>query len=307
MLSIDSHPLPAARHAALIGAAIGIGAGDSRTALGPQQLLRAGVVEDLLAAGASAHWVKTLLPMLSSPRQDLYDRVAEFGTRLAQAVAGSLVRRQLPIVLGGDHSCAIGTWSGVAKGIASLGDSPEFGLIWVDAHKDAHTPDTTPSGNIHGMPLAALLGRGDARLTEIGGPAPKVKPEHVVLVGARSYESGEADLLRELGVQVYYMHDIARDGMDVVMRRAILQASRARHGFGVTFDLDAIDPRDAPGIGSPEADGIRGDDAVLAMQQLAARTDLLAMEVVEYNPTLDEDGRTARLTRALLRAALLGS
>jgi ornithine--oxo-acid transaminase len=214
----------------------------------------------------------------------------------------TLAQQRLPVVLGGDHSGAIGTWKGAAQALAGSGP---VGLLWIDAHLDAHVPGTSPSGNIHGMPLAVLLGHGDPRLTGIANGI-SLQPQHVCVVGPHSYEPAEAAFLRSVGVRVYDMDEIARRGLGAVVREALQIVSAASAGFGVTIDLDAIDPREAPGVGTPVPGGLRTEDLASALAQLHARADLVALEIVEYDPAHDSDGATVRVVERLLRAVLHG-
>jgi arginase len=228
--------------------------------------------------------------------------VADFTPRLADTVRDAIGRGQFPVVIGGDHSCAVGTWSGVAQAWHSRG---QVGLIWIDAHLDSHTPATSDSQAPHGMPLAALLGHGDARLTSVYGWAGKLQAHHVVVIGARSYEHGEASLLRRLGVRVMTMAEVRTRGMAACMAEAISIVSADTVGYGVTFDIDVLDPRDAPGVGSPVENGIRLDDALAGLDQVADDPALLGFELVEYNPALDDAAlTTATACDALLAGAL---
>jgi arginase len=196
----------------------------------------------------------------------------------------------LPVVIGGDHSCAIGTWKGIARALAPRGP---LGLVWIDAHMDAHTPETSPSGMLHGMPLACLLGHGDPRLAL--EPAAALDPGRLCLVGVRSFESGEASLLERLGVRVFRMREIERRGLAPVMAEALAIARNGSGGYGVSLDLDAIDPRDAPGVGTAVRHGIRAAELRELFGRLAQDPALDALEIAEYNPARDRGGATARL------------
>jgi len=229
--------------------------------------------------------------------------VADFTPRLANTLKEAVGQGHFPVVIGGDHSCAIGTWSGVADAWRARG---KIGLIWIDAHLDSHTPDTSDSQAPHGMPLAALLGHGDTQLTHVYEWAAKLQADHVVVIGARSYESGEASLLERLGVRVMNIDEVKARGMASCMTEAIGIVSRGTVGYGVTFDVDALDPRDAPGVGSPVEDGIRLADAVEGLAVAAKDTRLLGFELVEYNPTLDDAALTTAAACDALLAAGLG-
>lgn len=193
-------------------------------------------------------------------------------------------------VIGGDHSCAIGTWSGLSH---SLRDTGPMGLIWVDAHMDSHTPETTESGNIHGMPLATLLGYGDTLLTSIGDSKPKILPEHVCLIGIRSFEEDEAKLLASLNVSVMTMNEVNDIGMDAAIKEALRIVKNGTCGFGISIDVDGFDPVDAPGTGIHEANGLHADDFLRAISQ--CREDLLGVEIAEYDPNRDIDDKTQTL------------
>jgi arginase len=222
-------------------------------------------------------------------------------TRLALSVEKTLDSGYFPLVVGGDHSCAIGTWSGVHRWMGNRG---ELGLIWIDAHMDSHTFATTPSGALHGMPLACLLGYGDKQLTGIGTGLPKLHPEHVCLLGARSFEAGEAKLLKQLGVRVITMEEIRTRGIEATLAEALDIARNGTAGYGVSLDLDVLDPAEEPGVGSPEPNGLSCLELERAMHQLRHDSTLLAMEIVEYNPHHDRNFITANAAGILFRAAL---
>jgi ornithine--oxo-acid transaminase len=284
----------------IVGVACGLGARDPRCATGPDVLRSTRLLARLQARGFKAVWADTIRPAASE--NDAVKAVADTAARLARRVESILQHEGFPVILGGDHSCAIGTWKGVAK---ALGTKGGIGLIWIDAHMDAHTPETSPSGALHGMPLACLLGYGDPALIAIAGHV-RLDPRHVCLVGVRSFEAGEAELIKRLGVRVYYMHDIAQRGLEEVMREALRHVQRDTAGFGVTIDLDALDPTDAPGVSTPVPGGIAVDHLTAALAQLAHQPALLAMEIVEYNPYADRHAATAGLVSELLDAALAG-
>jgi ornithine--oxo-acid transaminase len=285
-------PQQGTRPVRILGVASGLGAESSGCADGPAQLRLAGV--DAQLAG---QWGETLHPD-PAPDEPASAAVCRLSDRLARAVAGAMRDGATPLVLGGDHSAAMGTWRGVAE--AARGP---VGLIWIDAHLDAHTPETSHTGRLHGMPLAALLGQGgDALCVEHAALA----PEHVCVIGVRSFEPEEAALLAALGVRVYPMREIAQRGLETVLDEALARVRRGTVGYGVTLDLDAIDPADAPGVTTPVARGLRAAALVPALAALAREARPLAVEIAEYDPHRDRDGATARLV-AQAATALLGA
>ncbi|MBD8014871.1 MULTISPECIES: arginase [Planococcus] len=201
-----------------------------------------------------------------------------------------------PLVLGGDHSIAIGTLSGISERHENLG------VIWYDAHADMNTSETSPSGNIHGMPLAASFGHGHEKLTNIRGYSPKVKPENIVIIGARSVDPGERQLIKEHGIRVYSMHEIDKMGMNAVIEDSIryLKEERKTDAVHLSLDLDGIDPMYTPGVGTPVPGGISYRESHLAMEMLFDADIITSAEFVEVNPILDEKNRTADVAVALI-------
>jgi arginase len=287
---------------ALIGAASGWGAGFRHTEDGPVALRDLGLADWLRAAGVEAEW----RDMIASEQhwhddaqagtERIFDLVARHNIALADAVARAMLDGDFPLVLGGDHAIAMGTWGGVAAGIRGR----NFGLIWMDAHLDAHTTRTTPSMNPHGMPAAALLGYGDARFRRLCGGA--LRPEHLCYIGVRSYEPEEMALLRRLGVRIMAMPEVKSRGMESCLAEARDIATRGTAGFGLTIDLDGFDPEDAPGIGLKCDDGLRAAPTIAALRGLADHPKLRAIEIVEYIPEFDQELRTAHLVRDLIVA-----
>ena len=221
---------------------------------------------------------------------------------LAERVERVLQAGELPLTLGGDHSIAIGSISGFASHCRKKNTNP--GLIWFDAHADMNTPETTPSGNIHGMPLAVLLGYGAPELTNIAGFAPKLDPALCVHVGARDIDRDERELVGKLGLRFMTMREIDERGMSACMDEAIEIASRASGGYAVTFDVDALDPGDAPGSGTLVRGGLTYREAHLAMEKIADAGGMRSLEVVEINTTLDINNKTAELGVELILSAL---
>lgn len=273
----------------IIGYACGFGAGNQGCADGPSYLLEKEFVKN----------IQLLQPKFF---EDKYQIVAEHCTALAKLTAQFTRDKKFFTVIGGDHTCAIGTWSGVSNAIRTKGD---LGLIWIDAHLDAHTPQTTPSGNIHGMPVAALLGYGHSSLIEILDRHPKIKPENFCFIGARSYEADEHALIKKLNVRTFYMPEIQKLGFEEVFKQALLHVNKNTAGYGISLDLDAIDPIEAPGVGSPEKNGLIKEDVCRVLgahlKECAQNSRLCGFEIAEYNPHRDKDNLTAKIVHDLLQ------
>ena len=284
------------RQIELIGAAWGLGGAHPGCAEAPERLVPL-VEARLRDCGASIVQGPHLAPYPNERRKQV--AVSRLCGRLASVVAQSRREGRLPCVIGGDHSCAAGTWCGVARGMEG-----DLGLVWVDAHMDAHTPGTSHTGRLHGMPLAWLLGQDDDPLYGLG--AGVVKPQHVCLVGVRSYEPEEDERLRRLGVRVIFMDEVRSRGIDAVLDEALDIATAGTSGFGVSIDLDVITPEEAPNVGTPVAGGVTSVELARALQDVAGRPALAAIELVEYSPRLDRDGLTGRVAIDLLGAALCG-
>jgi arginase len=222
-------------------------------------------------------------------------------TKSADLVLKTLEAGKIPLVLGGDHSVAAGTVAGVAEFYRR--QNQKIGLIWIDAHSDMNTPDSSPSGNVHGMPLAAIMGLGPAELGNIFNFSPKVHPENCVLVGIRDVDAIEKENIRKAGVEVFTMRDIDERGMRSVMEEALRMAGRGTAGYHVSLDMDWIDPEDAPGVGTPVWGGATYREAHLAMEIIADHGRLLSLEIVEVNPVIDEHNQTADLAVELSLSA----
>ncbi|GAB4075190.1 arginase [Barrientosiimonas marina] len=221
-------------------------------------------------------------------------QVADSNQKLAEMVDQEIHKDRFPLVLGGDHSMAIGSMAGIAKNYENLG------VIWYDAHGDLNSGDTSPSGNIHGMPLAVSLGIGHEKLTRILNYAPKVKPENIVIIGARLLDPPEKALLQELGITVYSMHEVDRLGMPYVMNEAISSLKQRTDGVHLSLDLDGLDPAEAPGVGTPVLGGLSYRESHLAMEMLSEADILTSAEFVEVNPILDDQNKTASLAVGLM-------
>jgi arginase len=299
-----NQPQPRPRPATVIGVASGLGARDPRCRDGPAALAQNDLLARLAARGVALSWRSTLEGH-SHPGQSRFRAIAQVSNRLAREVDSAIRAGEFPVVIGGDHSCAIGTWSGAAQAVADRGP---LGLVWIDAHMDSHTPATSHSGMPHGMPLAALLGQGASR--ELAADVAEMlhegqlAPRHICLVGVRSHEPEEEALLDRLGVRIVHMEEVDARGLEAVMREAVGIARDETAGYGITLDLDALDPRDAPGVGTPVRGGIAAGALVDALACCAGDPALVAFEVVEYNPHRDIEGRTARVVEDLIAAAL---
>ena len=285
------------RQIELIGAAWGLGGPEPGCAEAPAALMPM-IAAEFQRCGVSVQSGPILSPSRTERRRQL--AVSKLCGLLASAVADSVQRGQLPCVLGGDHSCAGGTWTGVARAIKG-----DLGLVWIDAHMDAHTPRTSHTGRLHGMPLAWLLGEDDDPL--YGLTTGVIEPKHVALIGVRSFEPEEKVRLEHLGVRVIYMEEVARRGIGSVLDEAVAIATRGTKAFGVSIDLDVVTPDEAPAVGTPVPDGVRGTELGRALEGIGARNNLAAIELVEYTPRLDPTGSTARVAVDLLVSALCRS
>jgi arginase len=286
----------------LFGVRSGIGGRDPGASGAADDLRATGLASRLSAGGLDARWGEVFqVPRM--PANDPTAAMARVNPLVAQAVCEAGRSGATPFVIGGDHSCAVGTWSGVHAAHRSRGP---LGLLWIDAHLDSHTPETSHTGLIYGMPLAALLGHGDAPFTDCLVPGPKLLPEHVCVFGARSYEPEEQALLDRIGVRVIGMAEIERRGVVASLDEALRIVRRARGGYGITIDMDALDPRDAPGVGTPAAGGLRAAQLVPALQVVGEDDALRGLEIAEYNPRRDRRGVTRQHVMALA-ASVLGA
>jgi arginase len=282
------------RQIELIGAAWGLGGADPGCAQAAEALIPL-LAQSLMSCGAQVLLGPVLHPMPGERRREA--AVSRLCGLLASSVAQAMRQARLPCVIGGDHSCAGGTWSGVARALQG-----KLGLVWVDAHMDSHTPATSHTGRLHGMPLAWLLGQSDDAL--YGLAAGVVDPSQVALIGVRSYEPEEKERLDRLGVRVFHIEEVRSRGLSAVFAEALAIASRGTSAFGISIDLDAVTPEEAPGVGTPVPDGLPARELAEVLRSVAMRCDLAAMELVEYLPRLDPDGRSARVAVDLMVAAL---
>ena len=296
------------RRIRIIGVPLDLGASRRGVDMGPSAVRVAGLEARLEALGhqvADGGNIRVEIAetqAAGSQNARFLKQIAETCTRTAEAVVKTLEDGLTPLLLGGDHSLAAGSISGVAHFFRR--QSQSIGVLWLDAHSDINTPESSPSGNVHGMPLAALLGLGPEPLANIFGYSPKIAPENTVLIGLRDIDAGERENIRRAGVAaVYTMRDIDERGMRTVMEEALGVAGRGTAGYHVSLDMDWIDPEDAPGVGTPVRGGATYREAHLAMEIIADHGRLLSFEIVEVNPVIDEHNRTADLAVELACSA----
>ena len=289
-----------------------LGAGRRGVDMGPSAMRLANLNEKLASLGYVVEDLGNVMvdqPETSpvGPANARYlPQIAHTCTRLAEMVRKAADGGRVPVVLGGDHSAAIGTVAGMSRHFRKRGRKAgkKIGLIWIDAHADMNTPESSPSGNVHGMPLACCIGLGPRELTRIGGYAPKVEPGSVAIVGLRSVDDVERQNVRGAGVHPFTMRDIDERGLRSVVQEAIEIVSAGTAGFHLSFDMDAVDPREAPGVGTPVRGGITYREAHLAMEIVCDSGLMASMEVVEVNPVIDEVNRTALLAVELVMSAM---
>jgi arginase len=288
----------------LIGVPMDLGADRRGVDMGPSAIRYSDLGAKLSALGHDVSDLNTLhvpgpeVRAPGDPRLKYLEPILKAADELARLVQARVAAGSLPIILGGDHSISLGSASGAANARGPIG------LIWFDAHGDFNTTETSPSGNIHGMILGALCGYGDPRLVNVAGGGPHLDPRRVAIVGARDLDAGEKELLREAGVRVLTMTDIDRRGMADVTNEAIAVASEGSNGFHVSFDLDVVDPTEAPGVGTPVPGGITYREAHLAMELVAETGRLTSLDLVEVNPILDRENHTALLATELALSAV---
>ena len=292
----------------ILGVPLGYGASMAGVDIGPAALRVARLNQRIARLGYSVHDLGDMRlerPQSFPEVDDKLKYVREISNaceQLAKEVEAILEAKQFPLILGGDHSIAIGSFAGVVSHYKKQDET--IGLLWFDAHADINTPETTPSGNIHGMPLAALLGLGAPELTNVGGFAPKLDPKLCVHVGARDIDTGERELIRKLGIRFFTMREIDERGMSACMDDAIAIASRGTGGYAVTFDVDVLDPGDAPGSGTLVRGGLTYREAHLGMEKIAEAGGMRSLEIVEINTALDVNNKTAELGVELILSAL---
>lgn len=289
----------------IVGAPMDLGQLRRGVDMGPSAIRYAGVVERLESLGYQVNDLGDIEigrdRLTTDPLTGLrnLEAVVQASTKIADKVDKIMKEGSFPLVLGGDHSIAIGTLAGISKYFKRLG------VIWFDAHGDLNTPETSPSGNIHGMPLAVSLGLGETTLTQIGGYCPKIQPENIVIIGARSLDEGEKRLIKEKGIKVYTMHEIDRLGIPKVIEETIAYFKDRTDGVHLSLDLDGLDPLYAPGVGTPVEGGLNYRESHLAMEMFFESGMITSAEFVEVNPILDEKNKTGILAVGLM-ASLFG-
>ena len=283
----------------VIGVPLDLGQSRRGVDMGPSAVRVAGLEARLEALGfvvEDAGNIAVAIPEQKKegdPHAKYLKEIVATCTKQAELVLKTLEAGKAPVVLGGDHSVAVGTVAGVAEFFRR--HNQKLGLLWIDAHADINTPESSPSGNVHGMPLAAIMGLGPPELANIFGFSPKVAPENCVLVGVRDIDAIEKENVRKAGIEVYTMRDIDERGMRAVMEDALRAAGRGTAGYHVSLDMDWVDPEDAPGVGTPVRGGATYREAHLAMEIIADHGRLTSFEIVEVNPVIDEHNRTADL------------
>ena len=299
-----------------IGAPEYLGGPKSGPQFGPTVIQESGLLNELKQDfGIDTQWTDVAYssdPIAAVPATlAAMSSIGEHSRSLYQAVYNSTKNQELPFVIGGDHTIAVGTWSGIADVLAlekSTGESKRrgLGLIWLDAHMDAHTPETSHSKAIHGMPVASLLGYGDPLLSQVGSTQPKVLPQNLVLLGIRSFEDEEAEFLVSLGVRIIKMEEVKKRGFRATFDEALGIVQKNTAGFGLSIDMDGFDPKDAPGVSTPVKKGLARLEVIPVLRGLCAQQPLLrGIEIAELNPLLDNKvGLTVQFTKELVTALL---
>jgi len=292
----------------MIGVPMDLGASRRGVDMGPSALRVGGIAQHLKSIGHTVEDVGNII--VKQPEEQHYGEkrakymaeIVETARDLSKLVEKALEDGMLPLVMGGDHSVALGTVAGVGSYFRKK--EKRTGLVWLDAHADMNTPDSSPSGNIHGMPLAAIAGYGPEELTQINGAKPMVNPHNICMVGVRDIDAKERKIIKESGVHVFTMRDLDERGMREVMAEALRFAQDETDGISVSLDLDFVDPTDAPGVGTPVRGGVTYREAHLAMEMIADTKSVVSLEVVEVNPVIDQHNQTALLGIELVMSGL---
>ncbi|QNO14740.1 arginase [Alkalicella caledoniensis] len=288
----------------VIGVPLDLGANRRGVDMGPSAIRYAGLKKRLQNNAINVRDIGDIFVpapesrIIENEKLKYLDVIKDVNTVLADQVSEALKNNYRPVILGGDHAIAIGSIAGVSQRVKRMG------LIWFDAHGDFNTAETTPSGNIHGMPLAVSLGYGAPELTNIGGFVGKVKPEDVVVIGLRDVDLQEKKMIKQSGVNAFTMHEVDRMGIKEVMEQALKLVTKNTDGFHVSFDLDVMDPMEAPGVGTRVRGGLNYREAHLAMELIAETKKMISLDMVEVNPILDQGNRTAELAVELIASAL---
>ena len=292
----------------IIGVPMDLGQSRRGVDMGPSALRGAGLQPSIKKLGLQVEDIGNLsvkqpeeMPV-GEKRAKYLQEIAETCGDVAAAAEKALSEGFLPLVLGGDHSIAAGVAAGVANFFRK--DKKQIGYLWLDAHGDMNTPESSPSGNVHGMPLAAIMGYGATELVDLLGFHPKAEPGNIVIVGARDLDAQERKIVKKSGVHVFTMRDIDERGMREVMSDALKYAMDDTAGIAVSLDMDFVDPADAPGVGTPVRGGVTYREAHLAMEMIADTESMVSLEIVEINPILDEHNRTALLGVELVLSGL---
>ena len=290
-----------------MGVPMDLGADRRGVDMGPSALRYADLNERLESLGYEVEDLGDLDVIIpetrhfGDPRAKYLREIADACVHLANLVLGIRQHGHTPLVLGGDHSIAVGTVSGVAESFRRNGKT--LGLLWFDAHADFNTPEISPSGNVHGMPMAAIMGYGPAELTKIFGFSPKIQPQHAVQIGIREVDPAERQLVKDSGIRVFTMKDIDRRGIGSVMDEALSIVSTSTDGFAVTLDADFLDPYESPGVATPVRGGADYREAHLAMEMIADTQKMVSFEITEINPILDVQNKTAHFGMELILSA----
>ena len=298
---------PTGKKIVVIGVPLDLGQSRRGVDMGPSAVRVAGLEARLEALGHIVEDAGNIAVAIPEQKKEGHARakylkeITATCTKHAELVLKTLESGKTPLVLGGDHSVAAGTMAGVAE--FHRRQNQKAGLIWIDAHADLNTPETSPSGNVHGMPLAAIMGLAPTELANIMGFSPKVQPENCVVVGVRDIDDAEKENIRKTGVEVYTMRDIDERGMRTIIEEALRSAGRGTAGYHVSLDMDWIDPEDAPGVGTPVRGGATYREAHLAMEIIADHGRMSSFEIVEVNPVIDEHNQTANLAVELAISA----
>jgi arginase len=285
-----------------------LGAGRRGTDMGSSAMHVAGLVPALQKLGHNIVGVHNIGQIamesaeIGNPRARYLNIINAICRELADSMQSALEANEFPLVLGGDHSQAIGSIAGISRQLRSKGKA--LGVLWVDAHTDMNTPESSPSGNIHGMPLATLLGNGPRELTSISGDGPALKPENVVVFGARDVDPKEAEIVRKMGVRVFTMSEIDARGAGACLEEALGILGKASGGIHLSYDLDGSDPSVAPGTGTPVPGGLDFRESHLVCEMVAKSGRLISMEMVELNPTMDVENKTGKFAVWLIQSAL---